>query len=684
MFAIISISGIRIPTKLPSYFRTDFRKLYTQSTTNQKEECSRLLQLMSCNIFRPAAPPPATRTHAESQHQRCTIQSTKISTISSLVDKSKLNNSNNSTITPTPDPTIPYDTQRENYGLYALKCNRNAIRRDTLLANLAQETKHKINVYPSPIKMSPEPYYSDVNHEIFSPCQMANENPEPLNSLNYNSEYYKIEFSEEGGLKGISSNRKMYGINGTASTTSAIEPTTGIVCDSNSKSFKTQIPPPPRKKKHAIAVSPTPLPPDSSCTSYSSSSGGGVGSAVNLLSKQSKPQARLLESCKQNDLSFCGKTNDAGCSTVAIVPSLLPTSHAKVNEQREVQRTAIRNTVGKFYNNNGTSTTGGAANTATDKIINLKKNPSELYRIAEMSNKSKNLYDGNNESKPSYPIRCDAAPSETVVCAPKRHKPSERRKKLTKQFSTTDSVSIFERSANENAFDDFSDIISEEPVVTVGTTQENGKKIFSRFSSSSDGDEIIEFTKKSINCQTVTANRSNAVTPKDNNNYNEMSKTSIASHSSNEVDRKIIIREKTAVDLSSFAVGGGTAAVVMANKPQCINANQQIINNNPNNNVSNNNADTMSLSSKLYMSNNGYDDDDQQMPKPTTADEGDGLCAQMLYNNNDNNDNGNKKSICKDMERVKINNMDIDYGRTVKRLPPQTRNVYKIINLATV
>lgn len=681
-----------MPTKQISNFRSNLQKFYTENTKYLKNQCSNLLQLMSCacHIVRPSS----TRCEAqvETQHQRCTIQSTKISTISSLVDKSKLNNNNNFTATPIitpPDPntsattTIPYDTQRENYGLYALKCNRNAIRRDTLLANLAQETKHKINVYPSPIKMSPEPY-SDVNHEIFSPCQMAKENPETLNSLNYNREYYKIEFSEEGGLKGISSNRKNCGISATASTTptaaaSAIKPS-GIVCDSNSKTFKTQIPAPPRKKKHPIAV---PTTPDSSCySSNSNSRGGGVGSAENLLSK-SKPQARLLESCKQNDLSFCGKRNDAGCSTVAIAPSFIPPSHAKVNEQREVQRNnrTTLNTVGQLCNNNTATPTTAAASSDIDKLINLKKNPSELYRITEMSNKSRNLYDGN--ASKLFPILCDAAPNKTVVSAPKRHKSSQQRRKLTKQFSTTDSVNIFEPNANENAFDDFNDIISQEPVVSVGetvasTAQKNGTKIFSRFSSSSDSDEIIEFTKKSINRQTATANRLCSFASTDNG----LSKTAIAAshHSSNKVDRKII-RENT-VDLSSFAVDG--RAVIMANKPQFINANQQTINNNPNNNVNNNNnnAGTLSFSSKLYnMSNDGYDDD-QQMPKPTTADEGDGLCTQVLYNCN--NDNANKSIICKDMERVKVNNTDIDYGRNVKRLPPQNRNVYKIINLATV
>lgn len=79
-----------------------------------KESGNAFLNRFSFNIFgisqKRNTQPPA----------RFTIQTSHISTISSLVDKTKTG-------------TFTYDTKKENYGLYALKCNRNAIKQGLLM-----------------------------------------------------------------------------------------------------------------------------------------------------------------------------------------------------------------------------------------------------------------------------------------------------------------------------------------------------------------------------------------------------------------------------------------------------------------------------------------------------------------------------------------------------------------------
>lgn len=720
------ISDLRFPVNLA----TRLQKLYNETTTHLKQEGTNVLQLMSCNMFHPKT---NGKNNAFDEHiqKRCTIQSTEISTISSLVDKSKINNNINknqmvskneitdSSLSPptvrTTTPAAVCDTQKENVGLYALKCNRNAIRRDTMFANFSHhETKpyNNINVYPSLIPAataSPEPY-SDVIHEIFSPCQMDNENSEALNSLNYNREYYKIEFSEEGGLKEIAATnrKKSAGINTTTTTTPTlttksdgngvtIKPSDNIiaVCDSNRKTFKTQIPPPPRKKKISVPQQQTQR--STSAPSMDDSN----GCSVNLVFK-SKPQPRLLESCKQNDLSYYGKRNNGGVTPTP--PSRLPPpSSVKVKEQVKLQR-----------NTNNTTSIGNTNIDTNMNKFNLKKNPSELYRIAAaIGNKSENFHD-NDESKLN-------ADNNTIVVYPPLRKKSIERKCLTKQFSRSDSVNIFEKKFTpENAFDDFSDILKEEPVVHVkySTTlhnqqqqpnRNNMRKEFSRFSSS-DSDEIVEFSQKSINRKIVNDSFEN------NYKYNKMPEAKFSStfnvtgrknscHSlsqnGNGIDTKIA---KQIIDLS---VGN---EVVLANKPQFRNANLRAIDNpynniNNHNNININNNDMVGNNSilkledsKLYMSNDGNfnddnnddDDDDQQNLKQIAADEGDGLCTQVLCN--DNHNTNNKSINNKDLNRVKLNNnnnnsgmVECGGGRIVKHLaPPPNRNVYKIINLVTV
>lgn len=183
---------------------------------------------------------------------RVTIQTSHISTISSLVDKTKTG-------------TFAYDTKRENYGLYALKCNRNAIKQG-LLMNVNTE----LNI-PTPI--TPQtPSYIDVNHEVFSPCDNNDDDDieNNLNSIDQYHEYYKIEFSEERGLE---------------TSTNISNNTIRIECNANNKRM-----PPPRQKKKLLSNT--------------------TSATVNdkrTFSAKPIPNERRLKNCQKNHLS-------SGCS----------------------------------------------------------------------------------------------------------------------------------------------------------------------------------------------------------------------------------------------------------------------------------------------------------------------------------------------------------------------------------
>lgn len=181
---------------------------------------------------------------------RVTIKTSHISTISSLVDKTKTG-------------TFTYDTKKENYGLYALKCNRNAIKQG-LLMNVNSEIK-----FQTPITPKITPCNIDVNHEAFSPCDDIENN---LNSIDQYHEYYKIEFSEERGLETSTIDRNI------SNNTLRIE------CNANNKRM-----PPPRQKKKLLS---------------------NTTSTVNdkrAYSTEPIPNERLLKNCQKNHLS-------SGCS----------------------------------------------------------------------------------------------------------------------------------------------------------------------------------------------------------------------------------------------------------------------------------------------------------------------------------------------------------------------------------
>lgn len=162
------------------------------------------LNRITCNLFN-------TNNNAgnvdrnQTTLERRTIDTNHISTISSLVDRSKVENESN----------IYYDSQKHNYGLYALKHNRSmstASRRSGTRMNLPQRDDPSATSATTTTTMvhfrRSLPYES--KHEYFEPNiqnrsdeQSRDEN---IEDLEIGNEYYKIEFSEEGGLKELKYN----------------------------------------------------------------------------------------------------------------------------------------------------------------------------------------------------------------------------------------------------------------------------------------------------------------------------------------------------------------------------------------------------------------------------------------------------------------------------------------------
>lgn len=295
-----------------------------------KESGNAFLNRFSLNIF------GMSTQKRDTQPTRVTIQSSHISTISSLVDKTKTG-------------TFTYDTKKENYGLYALKCNRNAIKQGLLMnvnseMNIQIPTKTSTTTTaaaatpPSPPPLPPPSssssnrtsYNNDVNHEVFSPCDSSIDIDNNFNSIDQYHEYYKIEFSEERGLETSIIDRNANISNNTRR----------IECNANNK----RMPPPRQKKKLLPNTTPSTVNDKRAFTTMPISN------------------ERLLKNCQKNHLS-------SGCSNEQELSS---DNHSRKlsNGENELSSHIKRNT-------------------------DSKKNDSILYRIVQ-TEKRLNNFDRNH------------------------------------------------------------------------------------------------------------------------------------------------------------------------------------------------------------------------------------------------------------------------------------------------
>lgn len=454
------------PLRAPSLGTTKFPT--STSLTNFKQESYKILNRISCHLF------PHTNHNSNQSGanilERRTIQSTQISTISSLVDKTKLD----------------YDAQKENYGLYALKCNRNALKNGLI-----------ISIPPVSSSSSPasaEPYNSnDINHEQFLPCNQStgsvsfrnansnnNNRGKNFSSLNtsHGGELYKIKFTDTMVAEYNGSH-----LAAETNSTQNANDTNGV--KNNERNFSQtkegiKKVPPPRKKKF--------LP-----TSHSEE----ILKVPKTTSKAKAPNAPTTH-----------------------IPLMIP--HRGAHHQLIEQQ----NNISLVASNNSSKLLMQKINSADDILIsmgNLQKNPSELYRIAEMSihqPKDTSAYglftadppdasfatrrivsppfnsitkkniivppatkttliskppvasSNKNLTTASHPVVSFAKKLITYppnVSFSNRNKTSvkDKRKTLQKQFSTTESINIFSSHSDSDVFTDFNEALFSVPVVPV-------------------------------------------------------------------------------------------------------------------------------------------------------------------------------------------------------------------------
>lgn len=135
-------------------------------TANLKNESSKLLNRITCNFFDRASNAQSRRSSQPVRHERRTIQTNYISTISSLVDKDNSIQLSNeiaieSSVLARHSPHA--DAQCDNYGLYALKHNRNACRERRPPAKVPPPVPPP----PAHRKLIPSHNCCDIVHEKF-------------------------------------------------------------------------------------------------------------------------------------------------------------------------------------------------------------------------------------------------------------------------------------------------------------------------------------------------------------------------------------------------------------------------------------------------------------------------------------------------------------------------------------
>lgn len=320
---------------------------------------SRLMFVSAAAQPPPKSPPPERRT----------IQSTRISTISSLVDQTKV-------------ATLAYDSQRENYGLYALKCNRTAIRNGLIIG---------VSPSPPPPPAAPSPplsFAADINHEKFQPCRSQAPrrhrrwHEQNLSSLNSSNEYYKIEFNSASSTGGggpppppsspIEITPSQCRLS-TVTTTTTTAKSQNFYHKETCKKNNPPPPPPPTRRKKKFA-------PKATSSNATSSSIDDVNISMHNQKTSPKRIKSMVNLCPLNEV---------------------------INE-------VVFDSTGNI----------------SDELLNVSKNSSQLYRIAERKIHSVDV---------AVVRQCPPVKQvEFAVGTKVASSPASRRKSLAKQFSTSD------------------------------------------------------------------------------------------------------------------------------------------------------------------------------------------------------------------------------------------------------
>lgn len=371
-----------------------------------------LFERLTCNLFQSTFSQRSSNKSTGNRLERRTIDSTHISTISSLVDRTRC------------DSTVQmHESQKENFGLYALKCNRSAgtSKRGSVLKILTPGSgnggspQHKF-----PTNSSNSMY--NFKHEHFQPCQTATHeyaanDSNQCDDFNDNraNEYYKIEFIEGEEC-----------ING-------LKPSEMLKNDKNCKNIKIQknetesnkkdlpAPIPPRRQKSVPLTRPR------TTTAPTTTSDPHV---------QSKATTQFIDDETNNS-----KSSNQSESSSSLAHQKIETICSTVTQPNKMRSPRVHTIKSNAY--------AISTENQSHSMLKLKKNKSELYRLADSGkyatlkkNTAKNQDENGN--------------SDTID----EHLSSKR--KLVRQ-----SDSIFPKADQKNAFNDFDEVIGITPVVDV-------------------------------------------------------------------------------------------------------------------------------------------------------------------------------------------------------------------------
>lgn len=331
---------------------------------------------ITCNLFQSHLP---QRNVPQSGNvlERRTVDSRHISTISSLVDKDGQNGLHEGC-------SQLHESQKENFGLYALKYSRsNASKRGSLQS---QKSGNRSTV-------------ENQNHEHFQPCRVSStgSSGSPPSVVTDEEGYCEIEFSDESAAEENRMNHVKSGKNAEKVIESVVD------------SPRAGPPVPPKRVKNKI--------------------------------RQQQPQQQKLYI-----------PSEAPCGDKELVERSLHSQRIKLSsEKRFCPKKTINNNDLKSVLNVQPKNEQNEKMGNQFEQINVRKNKSELYRIAG-SKSSRNVNAKIEEYQPS--------PSA-------RQLGSTRRNLHRHSLSSVKSIDIFKSTNDLNAFDDFDDVLEVAPVVAV-------------------------------------------------------------------------------------------------------------------------------------------------------------------------------------------------------------------------
>lgn len=371
-----------ISDKMPSIPVPTLKSI--NSIPKLKDRSCDFLGRITCNLFQSHLP---QRNVPQSGNvlERRTVDSRHISTISSLVDKNGQNAVHEG-------GSHLHESQKENFGLYALKYSRSNASKCGSLQSQKGGSRSTVE---------------NQSHEHFQPCRASSiESSSSQQSVAHDEEgYCEIELSDESATEEVRTNRVKSAKNAEKVIENAIE----------SNRLRAVPPVPPKRVKNKI--------------------------------RQRQPQTQ------QQKLYI---PPEAPCGDGELVERSLHSQRIKLSSEKRFSPKKLMNQTdmqSAKYDHDSVRPKNDRIEKMSNQFeqINVRKNKSELYRIAG-SKSSSTVKATIEEHQPSPSVRQNG---------------SKRRNLHRHSLSSVKSVDIFKSTNELHAFDDFDDVLEVVPVVAV-------------------------------------------------------------------------------------------------------------------------------------------------------------------------------------------------------------------------